>query len=159
MLEITGAIFDCCVGKQLPNDSCILDHNLKDGDKIDIVIRMDPDRLLHEDVEYASFVQAISPKDGETGVPVDVQITIHFGPSPYGLCVYTPALSDYETLLTAFPHTGDMMTSLENNLQEATRRGYRPPWTEFKFHNRLLLLEIPEDDEGSVRERWHYSIL
>jgi hypothetical protein len=127
-------------GKQLKNDSCILDHGLTDGDRIDIVMRMDASIPIHEDVEYSSFVQSISPKDGEIvsrhpSIPLLVlngfvlactcrcSSSYQFWTFPFWPVRSYAGLSDYESLSTTAPHGGDMVRSLEGNLQDAIRRG------------------------------------
>lgn len=146
-------------GKIMDNNSSIMSHGLVSGSNIDIVIRMTENTTIPEDVEYSSFVQSVSPPDGVLNAPVTTSIEIVFTPARSGLCIYTPALIDFENLPSTEHNAGDMVSNL-GSTTEAYKKGYRNPWTEYQFNNRIILLEITAKDDIHPRiwlERVRYN--
>ena len=131
----------------MDNNSSILGHGLVSGSTIDIVIRMTENTTIPEDVEYSSFVQSVSPPDGvlvtqmsynfslfsnfiylnlsitiQQNAPLTTSIEIVFTPARSGLCIYTPALIDFENLPSIEHNAGDMVNIL-GSATEAFKRG------------------------------------
>lgn len=133
-------------GEELQDNQKLSTLWLKE-EPVEVVIRMiGPPEEIRQFSKYDDFVTSVDPKDGTINIPLNVTITIEFGPNEQSNVVFIPGLINSATQPRPI-NEGNMLDFFHGHIETAAKYGYKQ-WgsTEHsRLQERVLLIEVDND--------------